>query len=290
MKTMLATVTTTKPCAMAMCVLFALGLWSPALLAAPAKGQKGHSKASKPRKTDQPKKRKRRKDRHAGEKRETIILPIRYTRGSRMVRLLKMFVPFNAHHRVMLRYSPSLHKILIRAPKPILESLVQAAKKLDVPQTQFRVEFYFVSSAKGDKAKAFQASHPGLHGYLKKAYPMKQGFGLAGFAYVRASNHAEAELKITGRDRVGAPSAKIVLHQAPSAKALIAMRLKIAQHERFTATKRGNPHVMFISSVQLSTKLFVTPGQFTLAGHTPFHRIRSKARRALVIVRISRLP
>lgn len=225
----------------------------------------------------------------ASEPRETVIVPVRYIRGYRMVKLLQMFIPRSQTRNTMIRYSPALHQLLIRAPKSVLKILENARERLDVPQTQFQVNLYFVRALVHGKTNSLAKEHPALNSYLQKAYPMKRSFALTNYVYVRATNHEETKLKATHDARISAPSIKLVLHQAPTPNALVSMNLKIWHHKEFSAVTKSGTNTMFITSQWLETKLFTQVGTYTLVGHSPMRAKNNAHVRVLVVAKVDRL-
>ncbi len=221
--------------------------------------------------------------------RETVIFPLRYFRGSRMVNLLRMFVPQSQKRYTKMWYSPALHQILIRAPKNVLKILEEAHQRLDVPQAQFRVGLYFVQPVNTKESGDFAKKHAGLNSYLQKAYPLKRSYSLIHYVMVRVANNEEAKLKATQDSRISAPTISLVLRQTSSSSALVSLRMKIWHHKSFTTTSKNGANTMFITSPWLQTTLFAKTGSYALVGHSPMRNKQSRNVRVLVVVKIERI-
>ena len=222
--------------------------------------------------------------------RETLILPIRYIDGSRLSGMLRLFVP-SEHRDTEIRYSPSLHKILIRAQPALLQTLKEAAEKLDQAQTQFGVRIYFVESTEEYTKAPQEHLPPALTATLQRIFPQSKGFTLLEKLYIHAINHEQARFKITRSPRPSAPSLLLTLHQAPQPASPVLVEFQIMHHEAFS----GKDKTQFVSSIHLSTKLFVALDNFALIGHTPLQMadISDKSapagrKKALVLIKIER--
>ncbi|TNE49380.1 MAG: energy transducer TonB [Deltaproteobacteria bacterium] len=221
--------------------------------------------------------------------RETVIFPIRYFRGSRMVNLLRMFVPQSQKRYTKMWYSPALHQILIRAPKSVLKILEEAHQRLDVPQAQFRVGLYFVQPVSAKDSGGFAKSHSGLHSYLQKAYPLQRSYALMHYVMVRVANNEEAKLKATQDSRISAPTISLVLRQTSASSSLVSVRMKIWHHKSFTTTSKNGANTMFITSPWLQTTMFAKAGGYTLVGHSPMRNKKSRNVRVLVVLKVERI-
>ncbi len=216
----------------------------------------------------------------------TVILPVRYVRGHKMVRLLRMFVPVKELRHTSIRYSPMLHKILVRAKPDIIQRISAASKQIDVPQTQFLVQVYFVKSSPQAEKQVNQPK--ALIDFLKKSGAPGQNHSVAEHVFVRTTNHYETNLKVTKKSTVADPSLQIVLHQPPNPKENILVKLHISHHEEFRSTNRNGTNTQFIKATQLQTRLFIKPNQFALVGSTSLRRSKGDAQ-TLVVIKVKRL-
>ncbi|MCB9640863.1 MAG: AgmX/PglI C-terminal domain-containing protein [Myxococcales bacterium] len=221
------------------------------------------------------------------DKRETMILPLRYVDGHRLANMMRLFVPSEERY-TEIRYSPALHKILVRARPEVLQILKRASEQMDVPQAQFGVQVFFVKTLQPGES----AENPiprKMDAYLRRVLPTSTGFSLVERLYVHAINHQRAQLKIANLARVSDPSVQITLHQAPSPNSGILVEFLIRQHESFQSTGTRGTNTQFISSVHLSTNLFVRPGVFALVGHTPLKRSGKQREQVLALMKIQRI-
>ncbi len=222
------------------------------------------------------------------DQRETMILSLRSVDGYRLVELMRVFVP-REHRNTEIRYSPVLHKILVRAHPSILPTLRDAAKQLDTPPSQFGVRFSFVKIlSKGEVVKEPIPTEMLLA--LSKMFPTASGFSLVEHLYVRASNHEEAKAKVTNITTLSDPQVWFRLHQTPHPKAGILVDFQLKQNEMFQTLGRNGPDTKFFTAVHLRTRLFVAPNRFAVVGHAPLKRPGKVLEKVLVVLQIKRLP
>lgn len=214
---------------------------------------------------------------------QTLILPIRYLQGSRMVSLLKIFVPIQEMRYTHFMYSPNIHKLLIRAKPEILEQLKVASQQLDVPQAQFWLQVYFLQPSQAAPTEESRQQHPDLFAYLAKTFPQIKHVSVVEHVYVRTTNHHLAELKATKRGTTYDPTLHITLHQGLPGDQL-QVQLHLFHHESFQAVAQGKANTQFIKSTQLQTRFFVVPGEFATVGSASLRRNQSE--RTLVVIKV----
>jgi TonB family protein len=221
------------------------------------------------------------------DQRKTIMIPIKYVDGARMVSMLRMFVP-REHHNTEIQYSHALHKLLIRAQSDVLQILKQAAEQMDTPQTQFGVWIHFVRSL-NDTDNTTKIAPPELLAALQRTFPDQKRFALLKSRYIHAINHEQARSKILNSADVSAPSLELTLRQAPTPNAPVMVDFKIMHHESFPAKTDKGTNTSFISSIHISTKLMIRPGIWVLVGHIPWRESNQKNDKALVLLKIEQL-
>lgn len=218
--------------------------------------------------------------------RQTLILPIRYVDGYRLADLLHVFIP--KHQRdVDIRYSPALHKLLLRAQPDQLPLLKRAAEQMDTPQVQFGVWLY-VAAHSIDTFVGSSSVPPAVLAAFREIDPDAQRLAPLDQRYLQVTNHERSQIKLSNRTALSAPLLHLTLHQAPSPKAPIVASLQIFHHELAGTSLPEKPGTKLATSIRLQTKLMIRPGAFTVVGHLPWYSEKSYER-AVLLIRVKRL-
>lgn len=222
-----------------------------------------------------------------GVHRETVVLPIRYVDGGRLVRLLKMFVPEEDSRYTLVHYSPFLNKLLVRARPVVVKKLQEASRQLDVAQTQFDVNVYFLKAVDKTENRDHQGA---LFSFLSQKFPSVRSWSTVGEVHLRTINHQEAEVKTTEQGMTSEPTLRVVLHQGPVVADEIQVRLHLFHHEAFRTVSKHGANTQFIKATQLRNQFLVRPDQFVVVGSVPWKTTSRWNERVAVVIKIGVIP
>lgn len=220
--------------------------------------------------------------------RQTLVLPIRYVDGSRLAEMLRIFVP-REHRDTEIRYSFALHKLLLRAQPPLLQTLKRAAEQMDSPQVQFGVWFYAVSPS--DETPLTPSKPPaGVLTAFRQIYPDTSRITVLDHRYFQVTNHDRARIKISDHPSLqgSASDLRLTLHQAPSPASPVVVEIQIHHNETFRTTHEKGSDLKVLTSVHLETKLLIRPGHFVFVGHLPW-KLEKGIQKVAVMLKVERL-